>query len=297
MVSCIHEAEGRDRSIGNSFYIVAGLFHFNQYCEDTSVFRYSCSYSKHRSLNSHGPLQNEETIVKHFVCDLREIQDTMFGVGGLYFPNIFAIFPSGSCDVTWSLRDLLDGNQTISLLGKFVCVGSSIALNFPSSSFGGICGFILCKNPTSNIIVLLGHRCDSDILRGFILKFNLQIIEIKNCLSRNIVKTFVGTDLACLLRQTEICVFCFGNFWSWGDLGKLTMDPSWSENKRILRRHEDIFEGSRVQIREFSAKVNNLEHMVNALFHQMDLLEHKRQRTIVLEQTVAMLLQRLDSLE
>jgi hypothetical protein len=54
------------------------------------------------------------------------------------------------------------------------------------------------------------------------------------------------------------------------------MDPSWSEIKRILRRHEDIFEGSRNQNGEFAVKFNNIEHMVNALFHIIDNLEQER---------------------
>jgi hypothetical protein len=38
------------------------------------------------------------------------------------------------------------------------------------------------------------------------------------------------------------------DIWNWAEIGHRTMDPLWSEIKRILRRHEDIFEGSRIQI-------------------------------------------------
>jgi hypothetical protein len=48
---------------------------------------------------------------------------------------------------------------------------------------------------------------------------------------------------------------------------------------------------------KFQPKFNNLEQMVNALFHRIDSLELERQWTNALEQTVAMLLQRMDSME
>ena len=75
------------------------------------------------------------------------------------------------------------------------------------------------------------------------------------------------------------------------------MDPSWSEIKFILCRHEDIVEGIIVQFREISTKVNNLEQVVNALLQRNDSLELERKHTNSLKQTVAVLLQRMDILE
>ena len=75
------------------------------------------------------------------------------------------------------------------------------------------------------------------------------------------------------------------------------MEPSWSEIKHILRRHEDIFEGSKSQIGEFVVKFNNMEQMVIVLFHRTNSLDQERHRTFALEQKVAMLLQRMNRLE
>jgi hypothetical protein len=75
------------------------------------------------------------------------------------------------------------------------------------------------------------------------------------------------------------------------------MDPSWSEIKRIMRRHEDIFEGPRMQLREYTANFKNVDQMIKALFQRTKSFEKESQQTSALEHTIAMLLQRLDSLE
>jgi hypothetical protein len=82
------------------------------------------------------------------------------------------------------------------------------------------------------------------------------------------------------------------------ELKKYTaMDPSWSEIKHILRRHEDIFEGSIIQIGEFATKFNNIEQMVNSLFHVTKTLEQERQRICALKKMVEILLQRMYTME
>jgi molecular chaperone GrpE (heat shock protein) len=75
------------------------------------------------------------------------------------------------------------------------------------------------------------------------------------------------------------------------------MDPLWSEIKRILKIHEDIFEGSRVQLKEYAANFKNVDEMMKAIFQRIESFEKESQRTFSLEHTVAMLLQTLDSLE
>jgi D-hexose-6-phosphate mutarotase len=75
------------------------------------------------------------------------------------------------------------------------------------------------------------------------------------------------------------------------------MDPSWSEIKKIMRRHEDIFEGSWMQIMDYAIKFNNVDQMINALFQRTDSLEKESQQITSLDHTITMLLQRIDSLE
>lgn len=43
------------------------------------------------------------------------------------------------------------------------------------------------------------------------------------------------------------------------------MDPSWSDIKRILRRHKDMAEGSRVNFNQVISKVSGIEQLIMTL--------------------------------
>jgi hypothetical protein len=80
------------------------------------------------------------TIVKHFVCDIGEIQESVFRFWVFFFKISLPLSP---LVLVMSLGRLGVSLMTIRLSLYWVksfCVGSSIALNFPGSSFGGICG-------------------------------------------------------------------------------------------------------------------------------------------------------------
>lgn len=54
------------------------------------------------------------------------------------------------------------------------------------------------------------------------------------------------------------------SFYSSG-IPSLIMDPSWSNIKHILRRHEDMAEGSRVNFNQVISKVSSIEQLIMTL--------------------------------
>jgi hypothetical protein len=86
------------------------------------------------------------------------------------------------------------------------------------------------------------------------------------------------------------CLFSFGTI-------LFAMDPSWCDIKRILHRHEDMAEGSRLSFNQVDNKVNGHEQIILALLHRVEILEQERQKKNDLEQTVGTLMQCVDALE
>jgi hypothetical protein len=89
-----------------------------------------------------------------------------------------------------------------------------------------------------------------------------------------------------------------GNFWviiiRWQILERsrleallTTMDPSWFDIKRILRRHEDMAERSRLSYTQVDNKVNQVDNKVNGheqiilvLLHRVEDLEQEQHETV-----------------
>jgi predicted RNase H-like nuclease (RuvC/YqgF family) len=71
----------------------------------------------------------------------------------------------------------------------------------------------------------------------------------------------------------------------------------WTLRVKSNKFCEDIFKSSRVHIRDYTVKFNNVDQMINALFQRADSIEQESQQTTALEHTVSMLLQQIDSLE
>jgi hypothetical protein len=76
------------------------------------------------------------------------------------------------------------------------------------------------------------------------------------------------------------------------------MDPSWSDIKRILRRHEDMAEGSRLsyiqvdnKVNQVDTKVNGHEQIILELLQRVEDLEQERHETGDLKQVVGTLMQ------
>jgi prophage DNA circulation protein len=76
-----------------------------------------------------------------------------------------------------------------------------------------------------------------------------------------------------------------------------TMEPDWNEVKGILKRYEDIFECIRNQFGEFMGRFSNMENLVSVLFNRTESLGQERHKTFSLEQTMAILLQRMERME
>jgi hypothetical protein len=51
------------------------------------------------------------------------------------------------------------------------------------------------------------------------------------------------------------------------------MDPSWSDIKCILHRHEETIEGNSVDLRQVTGKVGTLDQIVASLLQRIELLE------------------------
>jgi hypothetical protein len=75
------------------------------------------------------------------------------------------------------------------------------------------------------------------------------------------------------------------------------MEFDWNEVNDIPKRYEYIYECSRNQFGEFMGKFSNMEHFVSVLFNKIDNLGQERHKMFSLEQTVAILLQRMDRME
>jgi hypothetical protein len=79
------------------------------------------------------------------------------------------------------------------------------------------------------------------------------------------------------------------------------MDPSWSDIKRILHKHEDMAEGSRLNFSQLSRTIVNQKRINVSLLKKIKKLEQEkvqeRQRNSDLEQIVRNLSQRVDVLE
>jgi hypothetical protein len=76
------------------------------------------------------------------------------------------------------------------------------------------------------------------------------------------------------------------------------MDPSWFDIKRILRRHADMAEGSRLSYTQVDNKVNQVDNKLNgheqiilALLHRVEDLEKEQHETSEPKQAVGKLMQ------
>jgi hypothetical protein len=79
------------------------------------------------------------------------------------------------------------------------------------------------------------------------------------------------------------------------------MDPSWTDIKTILRRHEDMAEGSRLsyiqvdsKVHQVDTKVNGQEQKIVELLQRVEDLEQERHERGDLKQVVRTLLESLE---
>jgi hypothetical protein len=54
------------------------------------------------------------------------------------------------------------------------------------------------------------------------------------------------------------------------------MDPSWSDIKHILRRHEDMVEGNKLNFSQLSRIVANQEQINVSLLQKIEMLEQEK---------------------
>jgi hypothetical protein len=82
---------------------------------------------------------------------------------------------------------------------------------------------------------------------------------------------------------------------NWGTFKN--MDLNWNEIKGNMKWYEDILEGIQAQYGEYTGRINNMENIVSLLLSRTESLIQERKKSIALEQTMIMLMQKTKKME